>query len=49
VRTDWQVVDARQAQDANGAAPRRFNIVSIVDPDERGQFIEMLVVEGQSS
>lgn len=49
VRTDWQVVDARQAQDANGASPRVFNIVSIVDPDERGQFIEMLVVEGEGS
>lgn len=49
VRTDWRVVDARQADDANGASPRRFNIVSIVDPDERGQFIEMLVIEGASS
>lgn len=49
VRTDWQVVDARQTEDANGASPRVFNIVSIVDPDERGQFLEMLVIEGESS
>lgn len=49
VRTDWQVVDARQAEDANGAAPRVFNIVSIVDPDERGQWVEMLVIEGEAS
>jgi head-tail adaptor len=49
VRTDWRVVDARVAQDANGASPRVFNIATIVDPDERGQWIEMLVVEGASS
>lgn len=49
VRTDWRVVDARVAQDQNGAAPRVFNIATIVDPDERGQWVEMLVVEGASS
>lgn len=49
VRTDWRVVDARVAQDQNGAAPRVFNVKTIVDPDERGQWIEMLVVEGASS
>jgi head-tail adaptor len=49
VRTDWRVVDARQAQDANGASPRVFNIVSIVDPDERSQWLEMLVIEGEAS
>jgi len=49
VRTDWRVVDARQAQDANGASPRVFDIATIVDPDERGQFLEMLVIEGAAS
>ena len=49
VRTDWRVVDARQAQDANGASPRVFNIVSIVNPDERGQYLELLVIEGEAS
>jgi head-tail adaptor len=49
VRTDWRVVDARQAQDANGAAPRVFNIKTIVNPDERSQYTEMLVIEGESS
>ena len=49
VRTDWRVVDARAAQDQNGAAPRVWNIATIVDPDERGQWIEMLCVEGASS
>lgn len=49
VRTDWRVVDARVAQDQNGAAPRVFNIATIVDPDERGQWLELSVVEGASS
>ena len=49
VRTDWRVVDARVGVDQNGAAPRVFNIATIVDPDERGQWLEMLVVEGEAS
>lgn len=49
VRSDWQVVDALQAEDANGASPRVFDIKTIVNPDERNQWIEMLVVEGSSS
>jgi head-tail adaptor len=49
VRTDWRVVDVRVAQDQNGATPRVWNIKTIVDPDERGAFWEMLVVEGEAS
>ena len=49
VRTDWRVKDARQAEDANGASPRVWNIKTIVNPDERNQWLEMLVVEGSSS
>lgn len=49
VRTDWRVVDVRTSQDANGASPRAFNIKTIVDPLENSQWIEMLVVEGESS
>lgn len=49
VRTDWRVVDARATTDQNGASPRVFNIATIVDPDERGQWIEMLCIEGSAS
>lgn len=49
VRTDWQVVDARTATDANGASPRVFNIKAIVDPLEDGAWLEMLCVEGEPS
>ena len=49
VRTDWRVVDARVATDQNGASPRVWNITTIVDPDERGQWLEMLVIEGAAS
>ncbi|QKC99181.1 head-tail adaptor protein [Mesorhizobium sp. NZP2298] len=49
VRTDWRVVDARQAQDANGASPRVFNIKTIVDPGEDRAWLEFLVVEGEAS
>ncbi|TPJ86954.1 MULTISPECIES: head-tail adaptor protein [unclassified Mesorhizobium] len=49
VRTDWRVVDARQAQDVNGAIPRVFNIKTIVDPGEDRAWLEFLVVEGEAS
>ena len=49
IRTDWRVVDARTTTDANGASPRAFNIKTIVDPLEDGQFLEMLCVEGEAS
>lgn len=49
VRTDWRVKDARQAEDANGASPRVFDIKTVVNPDERRQWLEMLVVEGSQS
>ena len=49
VRTDWRVVDARTATDANGASPRVFNIKTVVDPLEDGAWLEMLVIEGEAS
>lgn len=49
VRTDWRVKDARVGTDANGASPRVFNIATIVDPDERNQYLEFLLVEGSAS
>lgn len=49
VRTDWRVVDARTAEDQNGATPRCFNIATIVDPLEDGAWLELLVVEGEAS
>jgi hypothetical protein len=49
VRTDWRVRDVRAEQDANGATGRYFNIKTIVDPLENGQFVEMLCVEGEAS
>lgn len=49
VRTDWRVVDARATTDQNGASPRVFDIATIVDPDERGQWLEMLCVESAAS
>lgn len=42
VKPDWRVVDARDTS-------RVFSIKTIVDPDERRQWLEMLVVENGSS
>jgi head-tail adaptor len=42
VRPDWQVIDARDT-------PRVFAIKTIVDPDECGHWLEMLVVENGAS
>lgn len=42
VRPDWQVVDARDTS-------RVFAIKTIVDPTEKGGWLEMLVVEGGAS
>lgn len=42
VTTDWQVVDARNSA-------RVFNITSITNPDERNQYLDLLVVQGERS
>ncbi|TPM58978.1 head-tail adaptor protein [Mesorhizobium sp. B2-2-4] len=44
----WRVYDARKGM-VDGAPVRVFNIKTIVNPDERSQYVEMLVVEGESS
>ncbi|MFC3206875.1 head-tail adaptor protein [Aquamicrobium soli] len=49
IRTDWRVVDARTATDANGASPRVFNIKTVVDPLENGAWLEMLCIESEAS
>ncbi len=38
VGTDWRVVDARDG--------REFAIKSIVNPDERDRYLDMIVIEG---
>ncbi|TGR33003.1 MULTISPECIES: head-tail adaptor protein [unclassified Mesorhizobium] len=48
VRADWRVYDARKGK-IDGKPLRSWNIKTIVNPDERGQYIEMLVVEGEAS
>ncbi|TPK18063.1 head-tail adaptor protein [Mesorhizobium sp. B2-5-7] len=48
VRADWRVYDARRGM-ADGKPVRVWNIKTIVNPDERSQYIEMLVIEGESS
>jgi head-tail adaptor len=42
------VYDARKAK-VGGRPVRYFNIKTIVNPDERDAYLEMLVVEGESS
>lgn len=42
VTTDWQVVDARNSA-------RVFNITSITNPDERNQYLDLLIVQGERS
>lgn len=44
VNTAWRVVDARPAA---GQEPRVFAIKSIVNPDERDRYIDLVVVEGE--
>ncbi|MBZ9984935.1 head-tail adaptor protein [Mesorhizobium sp. BR-1-1-8] len=44
----WRVYDARKGV-VGGKPVRLFNIKTIVNPDERGQWIEMLIVEGEAS
>lgn len=42
VHTGWQLVDARNPS-------RTFNIKSLVNPDEHGRYIDLVVVEGEAS
>lgn len=42
VDPSWQLVDARNAD-------RKFNITSLVNPDERDRYIDLVVVEGEAS
>lgn len=44
----WSVYDARKGL-VDGKPVRFFNVKTIVNPDERSQYVEMLVVEGESS
>ncbi|TPM67463.1 head-tail adaptor protein [Mesorhizobium sp. B2-2-1] len=44
----WRIYDARKGV-VEGAPVRFWNIKTIVNPDERGAYLEMLVVEGESS
>ncbi|PBB93221.1 head-tail adaptor protein [Mesorhizobium sp. WSM3864] len=44
----WRAYDARKGL-VGGKPLRFFNIKTIVNPDERGAMVEMLVVEGESS
>src|SRR5690606_13484729 len=49
VTTDWQVVDARAGNDANGNPKRVFNITAITNPDERNAYLDLLVVQDERS
>ncbi|MBZ9980402.1 head-tail adaptor protein [Mesorhizobium sp. BR-1-1-8] len=44
----WRVYDARKGL-SGGSPVRLFNIKTIVNPDERSAYVEMLVVEGEPS
>lgn len=48
VRADWRVYDARQGM-VDGKPARFWNIKTIINPDEQGAYLEMLVVEGEAS
>ncbi|RRY11398.1 head-tail adaptor protein [Brucella anthropi] len=53
VTASWRAYDARAGVtvDAQGARrPNRvFGIKTVVNPDERGQYIEMLAIEGEET
>lgn len=48
VTAAWRAIDARAGSDA-GQPKRVFNIKSIMNPDEQGQYLEMLCVENEAS
>ncbi|MDH7786334.1 head-tail adaptor [Ochrobactrum sp. 19YEA23] len=48
ITASWRAYDARAGKTGN--KPNRvFGIKTVVNPDERGQYIEMLVVEGEET
>ena len=48
ITASWRAYDARAGK--TGDKPNRvFGIKTIVNPDERGQYIEMLAVEGEET
>ncbi len=49
ITTNWRAYDARAGLDGDGEPKRAFSIRTIVDPDERRQYLEMLVVEGEAT
>ncbi len=46
ITPNWRVFDARAGKDDKGEPKRFFAIKTIVDPDERRQYLEMLIVQG---
>ncbi|MFT4162477.1 head-tail adaptor protein [Shinella sp.] len=46
ITPNWRVYDARAGKDEEGEPRRFFAIKTIVDPDERRQYLEMLIVQG---
>ncbi|MBZ9973507.1 head-tail adaptor protein [Mesorhizobium sp. BR1-1-12] len=44
----WRVYDARKGM-ADDVPIRFWNIKTVINPDERGRYIEMLCVEGEAS
>lgn len=48
VTASWRAYDARAGK--TGDKPNRvFGIKTVVNPDERGQYIEMLAIEGEET
>lgn len=48
VTASWRAYDARAG--VTGGKPNRvFGIKTVVNPDERGQYIEMLAIEGEET
>ncbi|WP_266063794.1 head-tail adaptor protein [Brucella intermedia] len=48
ITASWRAYDARAGK--TGGKPNRvFGIKTVVNPDERGQYIEMLAVEGEEN
>ncbi len=46
ITTAWRAYDARAGL-ADGKPNRVFGIKTVVNPDERGAYLEMLVIEGE--
>lgn len=48
ITASWRAYDAR-AGVTDGKPNRVFGIKTVVNPDERGQYIEMLAIEGEET